>query len=412
MKWSPQQDAALQHVDKWLNNASAPQVFRLFGYAGTGKTTLAKHFAADLPGTVLFGAFTGKAAHVMRQKGCPGATTIHQMIYHSKEKSRLRLKELELEMSKYMGQLPTEDERQSFTAEEAEIARKAFDLRQRIKDERVSLSRPIFELNEDSDVRTAKLVIIDECSMVDGRMGEDLLSFGTKILVLGDPAQLPPVFGSGFFIKDIHPDVMLEEIHRQAAENPIIDLATRIRRGEQLVQGSYGESSVRGRVEPEEVMAADQVLVGRNKTRHASNRRMRELKGIDVEYPVPNDKLCCWRNNHDKGLMNGSIWFVDDVGDYDEDRIIMTVRPEDEGYPQVVEAHTRMLMGDEQDMPWWERKEAEEFQWGYALTCHKSQGSQWDNVLVFDESWCFRENRNKWLYTAVTRAAEKVTVVK
>ena len=80
MSWSPQQDAAIKTVQAWLRDPKAPQVFRLFGYAGTGKTTLAKHLAADVSGSVVFAAFTGKAALMLRKKGCAGASTIHSLI--------------------------------------------------------------------------------------------------------------------------------------------------------------------------------------------------------------------------------------------------------------------------------------------------------------------------------------------
>ena len=81
MNWSPQQEAAIEAVKAWLANKDRPQIFRLFGYAGTGKTTLAKHLVKEVDGTTLFAAFTGKAAQVLRNKGCKGATTIHQLIY-------------------------------------------------------------------------------------------------------------------------------------------------------------------------------------------------------------------------------------------------------------------------------------------------------------------------------------------
>src|SRR5499427_10588643 len=87
--FSPQQDAALKAVADWLKakpgRGNTPLIFRLFGYAGTGKTTLAKHFAAGVDGKVLFAAFTGKAAQVMRSKGCQGASTIHSLIYKARE---------------------------------------------------------------------------------------------------------------------------------------------------------------------------------------------------------------------------------------------------------------------------------------------------------------------------------------
>src|SRR5208283_2536336 len=102
---------------------------------------------------------------------------------------------------------------------------------------------PSFVLNEDSEAARAKLIIVDECSMVDEELGRDLLSFGRKVLVLGDPAQLPPVKGGGYFT-EAEPDVMLTEVHRQAADNPIIRLSMAIRAGGELAPGAYGETRI------------------------------------------------------------------------------------------------------------------------------------------------------------------------
>lgn len=418
--WSPQQDAALKAVDEFCRDPSR-QVFRLFGYAGTGKTTLAKHFTEGVD-DVLFGAYTGKAAYVLRQKGCPNASTIHSMIYHTKEKGKARLKEIEAMLAALLIELRQDNP--GLTPDQLtkvyDNNRRVKDLREQVERERKALSRPSFTLNDESPVRDVDLVVIDECSMVDGRMGEDLLSFGTKILVLGDPAQLPPVGGGGFFTEGVQPDVMLTEIHRQAAESPIIHMATQVREGNRLSLGSYGNCQVieQRNLSPEQAMQADQLLVGRNKTRHSSNRRMRQLKAIaSNDYPVVGDKLVCLRNNHEKGLLNGALWYVEGVGAITEDRVYMTVEAESdlEGNPGTqleVEAHTHYFEGRDESLPWWERKEAEEFDYGYAMTVHKAQGSQWDDVMLFDEAWCFRNDRDRWLYTGITRAAEQLTVVK
>lgn len=408
MLWAPEQDNALKSVDTWLRDKSADPVFRLFGYAGTGKTTLTRHFAEGLGDRVLFAAYTGKAAHVLRSKGCSGASTIHSLIYHTKEKGRARLRDLEQSLVDLMQQLRSE----GMVDTQINEHKRVHDLKKLIEDERKSLSRPTFTLNPDSVVKDAKLVIIDECSMVDSRMGEDLLSFGTKVLVLGDPAQLPPVMGGGFFTEGKPPNVMLTDIHRQAKDNPIIAMATKVRNQESLSLGNYGDSSVVDKIEPAEATAADQILVGKNATRHNSNRRVRTLRNIVEPYPIAGDKLVCLRNNHDKGLLNGAIWYVDDVGDRDDERIRMTLSPEDGDLPLDVEAHMHHFMGKGDSLPWWERKEAEEFDYGYALTVHKSQGSQWDNVLLFDESHVFRDDRWKWLYTGITRAAKSIKIAR
>lgn len=419
MKWSPQQDAALKAVAAWLADPSAPQVFRLFGFAGSGKSTLAKHFAEGVSGLVLFGAYTGKAAYVMRQMGCVDASTMHSLIYHTKEKGRAHLKEMEQNLAELRMELLSElshEDREDPAVVQAQVEnhRRVLDIRRMIANEREALSQPMFALNLDSPVQNAKLLIIDEVSMIDGKMGEDTLSFGTKVLVLGDPAQLPPVFGSGFFTEGITPDIMLTDIHRQARDNPIIAMATQVRNEEALKIGSYGDSLVIEKVHIDETYAqrADQMLVGRNKTRHASNRRMRQLLGRTELLPVAQDKLVCLRNNHDKGLLNGAIWHVDDIGQISDERIYMTLNPDIDGDQLEVEAHTHHFLGSEETLPWWERKEAEEFDFGYALTVHKAQGSQWDDVLLFDESYCFRKDKWRWLYTGITRAAERVVVVR
>jgi exodeoxyribonuclease V len=172
--WTPEQAAAIDAVGRWLRD-DTPQVFRLFGCAGVGKTTLARHLAASLSGETVFAAATGKAAAVMRANGCDGATTIHSLIYTTTISAK---------------------------------------------------GEYIFTVNPASPAATADLIVIDECSMVDETIGRDLLSFGTPILVLGDPAQLPPVKGAGFFT-DAHPDVLLTQIHRQALDSPIIRLSKR-----------------------------------------------------------------------------------------------------------------------------------------------------------------------------------------
>jgi len=364
VEWSPQQDEALLKVSAWLKDKQGPQVFRLFGWAGTGKSTLAQHLAQGVK-SVKYAAFTGKAALVMRKHGCRGASTIHSLIYS----------------------LVSEKE-----------------------------GEPKFALDPESEALTADLIVIDEVSMVDEALGRDLLSFGTKVLVLGDPFQLPPVQGAGFFTA-AEPDMMLTEIHRQAADNPIIRMSMEIREGGYLEHGRYGESEVIGkdRVDREAVIAADQVLAGRNKTRVAYNDRLRELKGMPRHEPVVGDRLVCLRNNPQKKLLNGQIWIAIEVKKRSGARFSMLLDPDEptgkaKSQAKVV-THAAFFSGEEDALSWPERRQFDEFTFGYCLTVHKAQGSQWDNVYLFDESFVFREDRQRWLYTGVTRASEKITVV-
>lgn len=375
MDFSPQQDAALKAVSRWMK-AGDKQVFRLFGYAGTGKTTLARHFAEHVDGGVQFAAFTGKAAQVLRSRGASNARTIHSLIYRPR------------------GEEQVEDETTG----------------------RKTIS-PTFSINRQSALARAKLVIIDECSMVDEALGRDLMTFGTPILVLGDPAQLPPISGGGFFTEH-EPDCLLTEIHRQARDNPIIRLALDVREGREFMHGDYGAARVIGRqdVDQEAVLAADQVLVGINRTRRRFNQRLRMLKGFEAAYPQAGDKLVCLRNDTARGLLNGSLWKV--MSSSKETRkpgMNLLVAPEEDDPDRGMAKIKLMKAAFEEpdtEIPWSTKKRYDDFDYGYALTVHKAQGSQWGEVMLFDESFAFRETRQRWLYTAITRAQERLTVVR
>ena len=369
MSWSPQQDAAIASVRAWLADPSAPQVFRLFGYAGTGKTTLAKDIAGLVRGTVLYATYTGKAALVLRSKGCYDASTIHSLIYKA--------------------------------------------------DQDETTGKVTFRLDAKSKLADAELLIVDEVSMVDEALATDLLGFGVPILVLGDPAQLPPVKGEGYFI-NAEPDVMLTEVHRQARDNPIIRMSMDIREGRKLQTGLHGTSLVATKAElgkdriRELVLRSDQLLCGLNKTRMGFNTRIRDLKGLEGAekpwHPAEGDRLICLRNNRKDALLNGSLWSLGRmIGG--KAKVSMKVDSLDERRTIKVDVFENFFNGTEEQLDWKKRKGAHEFTYGWAITGHKAQGSQWDNVLVFDESASFREHSRRWLYTAVTRAAERVTVI-
>jgi exodeoxyribonuclease-5 len=341
MQFSPQQDEALKAVSRWLKEGQRP-IFRLFGYAGTGKTTLARHFASHVDGQVQFAAFTGKAAQVLRSKGAVNARTIHSLIYRPR------------------GEEAVEDETTGKTS-----------------------INPTFSLNRQSPVARAALVVIDECSMVD----EEL-------------------------------DHLLTEIHRQARDNPIIRMAMDVREGRELAYGDLGTARIipRSEVDQDMVLAADQVLVGTNRTRRRYNQRLRELKGFNASYPQAGDKLVCLRNDPAKGLLNGSLWKVmTSSRETVKPGINLLVSPEEDDPDRGV-AKIKLLKAafedPEADIPWQQKKRFDDFDYGYALTVHKAQGSQWDEVILFDESFAFKDTRQRWLYTAVTRAAERLTVVR
>ncbi|MDR6954195.1 exodeoxyribonuclease-5 [Ancylobacter sp. 3268] len=260
-QWSPQQNEALSKAGAWLRLKYAP-TFYLAGYAGTGKTTLAKFLAGHAKGKVAFAAYTGKAAAVMRSKGCKGASTIHGLIYNT-------------DTDPNTGALTT-------------------------------------KLVPPGSLDDYCLIVVDEVSMVDEVVGKDLLSFGIPVLVLGDPEQLPPVNGAGYFTNR-DPDYLLTEIHRQAAESPIVRLATEIREGRFTPRPIKEPGLVvcdRHSLVPGDVTKANVVIVGKNETRQKFNRRLRQLAGRSSRIPHAGETLICLRNDHETGIFNGEIFSV------------------------------------------------------------------------------------------------------
>jgi exodeoxyribonuclease-5 len=269
-----------------------------------------------------------------------------------------------------------------------------------------------FILNRNSPLADASLLIIDECSMVNETLGRDLLSFGVPILVLGDPAQLPPPDGYGFFIND-EPDILLTEIHRQARDNPIIWMSIEVREGRPLRYGNYGGSHivVSWQEMQELTTDIDQFIVGLNTTRMMINRQkcLNWLGG-----PLPGDKLVCLRNNHRNGLLNGEQYTLDRVDKIQQDGFMaLYIKADDRSEPDYVITHRKFFECEDvekaRDMV--RRYGIDEFAYGYAMTAHKAQGSQYNNVVVIDERRFFKEYPQCWLYTALTRAAECVTII-
>ena len=384
----PQQQEALGKVKDWLAAGCPTGIFRLFGWAGTGKSTIAKLFPGLVDGDVIYAAYTGKAAHVLSKKGCP-ATTIHRLIYAPKVSSGRHLRTLEEALT---------------VAQQAQDGKKVRKLEHLIRMEKEKLKSPKFERKLKTQLREAALLVLDEVSMVGDKIAHDLMSYGTPILALGDPAQLPPVGGSGGFFTNHDPDVMLTEIHRQEAGSEILDMATAVRSRQQL---PFGDCVVpKGTLKIEDIAEYDQIIVGRNATRRTINMSMRKHLGFEG-LPKSGDKLVCLRNNHDLGIMNGSQWIVQDSVEVEGDQIILKLK-DDDGITVDVLSWTHLFEG--RDAPVFGSNDCELFDYGYAMTAHKSQGSQWGSVFIVDESSVFGKNKHRWLYTSLTRASERVMV--
>ncbi len=409
------QENAKNLIVEWFINTKN-QVFVLTGYAGTGKTFLIDYVVREAlrlkaGEEAVFVSPTGKAAANLVRNGTV-AGTVHSLIYMRD------------------GDEYDVDE----NGEIIEIRALNFIKREKI-DEKI------------------RLIIIDEASMINETILYDLLSFGVKCLFCGDGAQLPPVNGSCPLLDT--PNYTLTEIVRQAADNPIIQVATMAREGKRIPYGNYGDkvcvigkNGLSAAQRKRLFLKADQIICGRNKTRNFLNTEIREYKGIPSEQllPIEGEKLICTLNDWEKALdreekfhlVNGIIGVARDIqpsfdnlasmeftADFMEEGVTV---PFDTGIFEKGEySH---LYGDraitltdgtvvhESNFELLRKLRAvkEEpicrFEFAYAVTCHKSQGSEFDFVIVFDESWAFGAERTRWLYTAITRAKEKLLIIR
>lgn len=371
-----EQAKAIKSIVAWYGEQGRNE-FYLAGYAGVGKSTIAKLAIEEIGDKhkikkVRTAAYTGKAASVLRKKGNEDAQTIHSLIYIPK------------------------------------IDKKTKELK--------------FILSEESAAADADLIVLDECSMIDDRLADDLRSFGKKILVMGDPGQLPPVNGQGAFTRH-EPDVFLHEIHRQAADSPILELATLARKGERLPVG-YAKDGVEVRLltkETQELIYREhtQPVCGLNRVRWTYNRRFRGRLGFEGDRPLPGEKLICCKNNHKEGIFNGGMGRLSSISDAQArggDVYSLTVAMEDlsskteDLLTDRVHFDNHFTDGKSQKVPGF-KPALNEFDFGYIVTCHKAQGSQWEHVTVVDDSAAFREHQAKWLYTAATRAETGLTIL-
>lgn len=392
------QDRALMEIRAWARDPSSP-MFVLGGFAGTGKSTILDYLVEDFPG-VRFCGPTGKSVSVMRSKLKPGTlvTTIHSYLYSPRDVT-------EKELDDALGYIA---ELKRIGASRSEI----LDAQNRHRDIREMLERGQCRFIDRESVERCNFIVVDEASMVNEKTRDDLLDAGTKVLFVGDPGQLPPIQGREFF-EDNPPNVMLQEVHRQAAGSRILRLATAVRNGEKF--SDWGGDCERLEAFPgmEAALEADQVIAGMNRTRMGFNRAARKFQGHGSVYPENGEPVVCLRNDHIMGFINGVGGYA--LSDAQEDSFgDLTMDVAHDGHivrgvfldPYPFACYERPLT--RRDMP---ANGGSIFDFGHALTVHKAQGSEWDHVMVIDDKMRVqdREFRKRWIYTAATRARSRLT---
>lgn len=383
MQLSKDKLEVIDRLIEWHNIKSGKPI-SLGGYAGTGKTTLISHFRKDLHKLnpklkVAFCAYTGKATRVLERKlieasslkSQDSVTTIHGLMYS-----------------------------------------------------------PLLDTNKEiigwqrKQALTPDMIIIDEASMVNRQIWDDLKGYGVPIFAVGDHGQLPPIEGKFNLMEN--PDLRITQIHRQAAQNPIIKLSIYAREEGTIPFGTFS-STVRkwNRNQDDTREYIDDllsqysfdtlILCGYNSTRNKLNQYVRSLLEIHSQEPISGDRVICLRNNHAKSIFNGMQATIVDIEDSGPDWYLANLVLDHDGsnYKGLI---YKEQFGAEKANNYGQNRaktlKGDLFDFGYALTVHKAQGSQAKRVILFEERFSRMDDDDwrKWLYTAVTRAEEELYI--
>lgn len=383
------QSAAIVAAVRWYRHAPA-RPFLIDGAAGTGKTYIARAIAERCaPDRTAYIAPTGKAAQVLRTKGCE-ATTIHSAIYAPAGETKQLIADLRIQADQ-----ATKD------GDKAQ----AEQLRQRI----AALAAPRWKMRDETKAfggTRPSLLIVDEASMVDARIAGDIASFGIPTIALGDPYQLPPPVNR----RAGYPgpaDATLTTIHRYGKSEPLLDLATACRNRRPLPPWDGDAGEFAGGYRVEHLAKFDQIIVGRNATRWAVIDALRATEGRRPGMPEPGDPILVLRNDPAFDVVNGQQARVADIADTGDSLVIRT----DTG--QVWDVDPRGFLDRAgQDAVKAERSELVAATFAHAVTCHSAQGSQWETVAVVNEATAFGADAHRWLYTAATRASRQCIVLR
>ncbi|MCK5613101.1 AAA family ATPase [Candidatus Pacearchaeota archaeon] len=389
-------DELLHQLSLYCSGKQLPFVYRVGGYAGTGKTFMLASMRKELDkinrnAEAAFVTFTGKASSVLRTKlmeqngifGQDYIGTIHGLIYKPVTRYNSKIRKWVI------------------------IGWK--------------LKKP--------EELFCDFIFIDEASMVSRDIWKDLLKFQKPIIAVGDHGQLPPV-GEGNFSLMHLPDFILTEIHRQALNSPIIKLSQFIRdhgyipfkiQSKDVLKTSWKTDlcqDIWNNITFDENVVC---LCAFNASRANINDMIRKRLGFKNKQPYPGERIVCLKNNRSSGLMNGQIgtviWYMPEgKGLY---RITLQIDGETDPFESICsdkcfgQVEYPMYDKDHNQKQFYKGHMVDYFDYGNCISVHKSQGSEWNRVILFQQ----RTKRwdddfyTKWLYTAVTRARKKLLVI-
>ena len=384
MKFSQKQQEVFDEIMHFFLE-SQEMVYIFSGVAGSGKSTIINEInnllTKEYHKSVAVVTLTGKAVSTLKGKGIGCARTIHSYMYEP----------LLDENENLIGFEPTDPN----------------------------------ELLED-------YIIIDEGSMVNEEIFEDLFNLGKKLLIVGDVNQLPPISKTEFNIMD-ESNFRLEEIHRLAEDNPIIQLSQHILSADSLPRHFASEhiKFIQRNKMREDLMTHHEdyeiILCGTNKTRQMLNKTVRRIKGNVGHLPVDGERVICLRNDKSQGIFNGEMFNVHSRRPYDykikgvSQELSQYIMKGDTGFYSSVVVHDDVWGSDDVYMKYIFEKDHEGeskkrmlnlFDFGEAVTVWKSQGSEYKNLMFVDEDVSFFVDRSKFRYTGVTRSKDVITIVK
>jgi exodeoxyribonuclease-5 len=379
-----QQESVIKDAINWYYNEKNNNLFLISGSAGTGKTYITK-ILIDILGlnknNVVFSAYTGKATLLLRQQGLI-AQTIHKTFYNI----------VKLNTGKF-----------NFYKKK---------------------SLPFY----------IDLIVIDEFSMLNDKIISDILSFNIKIIALGDENQLPPIIGkNSYMIKD-NINFRLTEIMRQAKDSPILFLANKAINNEYIKPGNYDNCIVGYLNNIKNLLDYDVILTYKNSTRRSFNKIIRNKLEYDKisKYPIKNEKLICLHNNYFHEIdyldikifpLNGLslISLSDAYNNLANEYFNLKYKPEfidNSSYFFKTKCKKNVFdIYNDINVKYIEKEGFEalddivELDYGHAITVHKSQGSQFNNVLLFIENGISKDIYWKYVYTGITRAKQRIDII-